>query len=201
MASRPSRWPSIAYPIRGAVGAGTGGRAAEENVVPSPSEARGKIHAAVRRSEGRMTDLTALSLAQARDALRTKEFTAIELADAHLKAIEAALRAQCLRQRKRPTAPAIWRSPPICGWRKARGGRSRAAARLSRIRSAPKACAPPPARTILENFVPNYESTVTANLWRDGAVLLGKLNNRRVRDGLVERDINSVRSSFAVAAQ
>jgi aspartyl-tRNA(Asn)/glutamyl-tRNA(Gln) amidotransferase subunit A len=30
---------------------------------------------------------------------------------------------------------------------------------------------------ILENFVPPYESTVTSNLWRDGAVLLGKLNN------------------------
>ncbi len=30
---------------------------------------------------------------------------------------------------------------------------------------------------ILESFVPTYESTVTANLWRDGAVLLGKLNN------------------------
>src|SRR5690606_24905549 len=30
---------------------------------------------------------------------------------------------------------------------------------------------------ILGNFIPPYESTVTANLWRDGAVLLGKLNN------------------------
>ena len=30
---------------------------------------------------------------------------------------------------------------------------------------------------ILGNFVPTYESTVTANLWRDGAVMLGKLNN------------------------
>jgi len=29
---------------------------------------------------------------------------------------------------------------------------------------------------ILENFVPTYESTVTAQLWRDGAVLLGKAN-------------------------
>jgi aspartyl-tRNA(Asn)/glutamyl-tRNA(Gln) amidotransferase subunit A len=29
----------------------------------------------------------------------------------------------------------------------------------------------------LDNFVPTYESTVTSNLWRDGAVLLGKLNN------------------------
>ena len=30
---------------------------------------------------------------------------------------------------------------------------------------------------ILGEFVPPYESTVTSQLWRDGAVLLGKLNN------------------------
>src|SRR3974390_707856 len=30
---------------------------------------------------------------------------------------------------------------------------------------------------ILENFVPTYESTIGSNLWREGAVLLGKLNN------------------------
>src|SRR6516165_4538866 len=30
---------------------------------------------------------------------------------------------------------------------------------------------------ILDDFKPPYESTVTANLWRDGAVVLGKLNN------------------------
>jgi len=30
---------------------------------------------------------------------------------------------------------------------------------------------------VLDDFVPTYESTVTANLWRDGAVMLGKLNN------------------------
>jgi aspartyl-tRNA(Asn)/glutamyl-tRNA(Gln) amidotransferase subunit A len=30
---------------------------------------------------------------------------------------------------------------------------------------------------ILDNFVPTYESTVSGNLWRDGAVLLGKTNN------------------------
>ena len=29
---------------------------------------------------------------------------------------------------------------------------------------------------ILENFVPTYESTVTNNLWNEGAILLGKLN-------------------------
>ena len=30
---------------------------------------------------------------------------------------------------------------------------------------------------ILDNFIPAYESTVTAQLWRDGAVMLGKTNN------------------------
>src|SRR5205823_3568921 len=30
---------------------------------------------------------------------------------------------------------------------------------------------------VLDGFVPTYESTVSANLWRDGAVMLGKLNN------------------------
>src|SRR5204863_7367365 len=29
---------------------------------------------------------------------------------------------------------------------------------------------------ILDGFKPTYESTVTSNLWRDGAVMLGKLN-------------------------
>ena len=37
-----------------------------------------------------MTALTSLTLAQARDALRKKEFSALELADAHLAAIEKA---------------------------------------------------------------------------------------------------------------
>src|SRR5260370_12228481 len=30
---------------------------------------------------------------------------------------------------------------------------------------------------ILDNFLPTYQSTVSAHLWRDGAVMLGKLNN------------------------
>jgi len=37
-----------------------------------------------------MTDLTSLTLAQAREALRKKEFSATELAEAHLAAIEQA---------------------------------------------------------------------------------------------------------------
>ena len=30
---------------------------------------------------------------------------------------------------------------------------------------------------MLSNFIPPYESTVTDNLWNNGAILLGKLNN------------------------
>ena len=29
---------------------------------------------------------------------------------------------------------------------------------------------------ILNNFVPTYESTVTDNIWKEGSILLGKLN-------------------------
>ena len=59
---------------------------------------------------------------------------------------------------------------------RARAGRSKACRSASRTCSAPRACAPRPASHILDGFVPPYESTVTANLWRDGAVMLGKLN-------------------------
>ena len=37
-----------------------------------------------------MTDLTSLTLAEAREGLANKSFTSLELTDAHLKAIEAA---------------------------------------------------------------------------------------------------------------
>jgi len=37
-----------------------------------------------------MTDLTSLTLAEARDGLVSKSFTSLELTDAHLKAVEAA---------------------------------------------------------------------------------------------------------------
>jgi len=37
-----------------------------------------------------MSDLTALTLAQARDGLRAKQFSAAELTDAHLAAMERA---------------------------------------------------------------------------------------------------------------
>jgi hypothetical protein len=42
---------------------------------------------------------------------------------------------------------------------------------------------------ILDGFKPAYESTVTAQLWRDGRGDAGQAEHGRVRHGLVERDL------------
>jgi aspartyl-tRNA(Asn)/glutamyl-tRNA(Gln) amidotransferase subunit A len=122
-----------------------------------------------------MSDLTALTLAQARDGLRQKEFSATELAEAHLAAIANAHALNAF----------VLETPD-----RAREMARASDARLARGEGGPLEGLPlgikdlfctAGVRTtacshILENFVPTYESTVTANLWRDGAVLLGKLN-------------------------
>jgi len=123
-----------------------------------------------------MTDLTALTLAQARDALRKKEFSALELADAHLSGIGKA----------RALNAFVLETPD-----RARDMARASDARLKKGEGGPLEGLPlgikdlfctDGVRTtacshILDNFIPTYESTVTANLWRDGAVLLGKTNN------------------------
>ena len=123
-----------------------------------------------------MTDLTSLTLAQARDALRNKDFTATELAEAHLAAIEQA----------RALNAFVLETPD-----RARDMARAADARLAKGEAGPleglplgikdlfctPACAPRRARICWKTSFPTYESDVTANLWRDGAVLLGKLNN------------------------
>jgi aspartyl-tRNA(Asn)/glutamyl-tRNA(Gln) amidotransferase subunit A len=123
-----------------------------------------------------MTDLTSLTLAQARDALRKREFSATELADAY---IAAAAQARALNAFVEETPD------------RARAMAQAADARLAKGEGGPLEGMPVAIKDlyctanvrttacsrILENFVPTYESTVGANLWRDGAVLLGKSNN------------------------
>src|SRR3954469_23710534 len=123
-----------------------------------------------------MTDLTSLTLSQARDRLRKREFSAVELTDAHLIAIEQA----------RSLNTFVLETPDI-----ARATAVEADARLKAGNARPLEGIPlgvkdlfatRDVRTtacshILNDFVPTYESTVTAQLWRDGAVMLGKLNN------------------------
>lgn len=122
-----------------------------------------------------MTDLTKLTLAQARDGLRAKDFTAPELTEAHLSAIDAAdalgafvHKTPDLARKQAGFAQTrldLGMSPDLCGIPLGikdlfctEGVPSQAASR------------------ILDGFRPAYESTVTTQLFEQGAVMLGKLN-------------------------
>ena len=123
-----------------------------------------------------MTDLTTLTIAEARTALAGKQFSAAELADAHLAAIEKARALNAFVAETPDKARAMAKESDA---RIARGE----ARRLEGIPMAVKdlfctaGVATSAGSHVLDRFVPTYESTVTANLWRDGAVLVGKTNN------------------------
>jgi aspartyl-tRNA(Asn)/glutamyl-tRNA(Gln) amidotransferase subunit A len=123
-----------------------------------------------------VSELNALTLAQARDGLTKKNFSAVELAKAHLAAIEKArvLNAYVLETAERAADMAKAADSRIAkGDTKPLDGIPIGVKDMfctANVRTT--ACS-----HILDNFVPTYESTVTANLWRDGAVLLGKTNN------------------------
>lgn len=120
--------------------------------------------------------LTDLTIAQAREGLRRKEFTAQQLTLAHLHAIEALnprLNAYVTVSHARALDQARAADAAIAA------GEQRS---LTGIPLAIKDlfCTDGVRTTagsnILGPFVPPYESTVTSNLLRDGAVFLGKAN-------------------------
>ena len=123
-----------------------------------------------------MTDLTALSLAQARDRLRNKEITAAELTDAHLAAIEAARALNAFVLETPDEARAMARASDG-KLRKGEGGPLEGIPLGIKDLFCTKDVRTTACSRILDQFTPTYESTVSANLWRDGAVMLGKLNN------------------------
>jgi len=123
-----------------------------------------------------MTDLTSMTIAEAKAGLANKSFTSLELTDAHLAAIEAArsLNAFVLEtpDQARTMARAI--DAKIA---KGEGGPLAGIPLGIKDLFATKDVRTTACSKILGNFVPPYESTVTSQLWRDGAVMLGKLNN------------------------
>jgi aspartyl-tRNA(Asn)/glutamyl-tRNA(Gln) amidotransferase subunit A len=123
-----------------------------------------------------MNALTSLSLAQARDALRKREFSATELADAYLAAVEQAraLNAFVLETPDRARAMAEKSDARLA---KGEGGPLEGLPLAIKDLFCTAGVRTTASSRILESFVPTYESTVTANLWRDGAVLLGKTSN------------------------
>ncbi|MCG6204067.1 Asp-tRNA(Asn)/Glu-tRNA(Gln) amidotransferase subunit GatA [Rhodopseudomonas sp. HC1] len=123
-----------------------------------------------------MTDLTSLTLAEAREGLATKSFTAVELTDAHLNAIEAArvLNAYVVETPDEARKMAQAADAQIA---KGEGGPLAGIPLGIKDLFATKGTRTTACSKILGDFKPTYESTVTTQLWRDGAVLLGKLNN------------------------
>ena len=121
------------------------------------------------------SDLTALTIADARDGLAAKDFSAVELTDAYLDAIAAADELNAFVD---VTAE------------KARTAAAESDRRIANGEARPLEGIPlgikdlfctegvhsQAASHILDGFKPHYESTVTSRLWRDGAVMLGKLN-------------------------
>lgn len=126
-------------------------------------------------SGGATGDLTSLSAADALAGLAQRSFSAVELTEAYLVAVEKArvLNAFITETPERARAMAA----------ESDGRRARGEARaLDGLPIAIKDlfCTQGVLTTagshILDGFVPPYESTVTENLWRAGAVMLGKTN-------------------------
>jgi aspartyl-tRNA(Asn)/glutamyl-tRNA(Gln) amidotransferase subunit A len=122
-----------------------------------------------------MSDLTHLAIHEIRDGLAARAFSATELAKAYLAAMEAArsLNAYIVETPEKALAMA------------AESDRRIAAGEARTLEGVPlgikdlfctNGVHSQAASRILEGYKPVYESTVTANLWADGAVMLGKLN-------------------------
>ena len=122
-----------------------------------------------------MTSLTELGIAAASEGLRGRQFTARELTQAHLDGMD---QLADLNAFITPTPDAALTQADAADAALARGE----GGRLTGIPLAIKdlfctaGIRTTAASRILEPFVPPYESTVTANLLRDGAVFLGKTN-------------------------
>jgi len=122
------------------------------------------------------SELNSLTIAGALDGLAKKEFSATELAHAHLKAME---------KHRDLNAFVVETPDKALGMAKASDDRRAKGDKLGALDGISLAikdlfCTEGVQTTagshILEGFKPPYESTVTANLWKAGAVMLGKVN-------------------------
>ena len=122
-----------------------------------------------------MSELTSLTLKGAIEGLKAKGFSSEELTRAHCDAIEAArpLNAYVLETPDKALAMAR-----ACDERIARGEAGPLEGLPLGIKDlyCTQGVRTTAGSRILETFTPTYDSTVTSNLWRDGAVMLGKLN-------------------------
>jgi aspartyl-tRNA(Asn)/glutamyl-tRNA(Gln) amidotransferase subunit A len=123
-----------------------------------------------------VTDLTRLSLKALRDGIAAKEFTALEATDAYVAAIEAGN--DKLNAYVAVTADQARDMAKASDAKIASGDNGMLEGVPLGVKDlfATKGVHTQAASHILDGFKPEYESTVTENLWADGAVMLGKLN-------------------------
>jgi aspartyl-tRNA(Asn)/glutamyl-tRNA(Gln) amidotransferase subunit A len=124
-----------------------------------------------------VSDLTKLTLAGARQGLRSKQFSAAELASALIAAIVSGNRH--LNAYVLPTPEIALRQAKDSDARLAKGEARGLEGLPLGIKDlyCTKGVRTTACSNILGEFTPTYESTVTQNLWDAGAVMLGKLNN------------------------
>jgi len=122
-----------------------------------------------------MNNIIHLELAEAREAIQTKELSAVELTEAYLQAIDSASHLNCFIT---VTADKAMKMARASDERIRRGSFLPMDGIPIGIKDlfCTDGIKTTAGSNILENFTPNYESTVTASLWRDGAVMLGKCN-------------------------
>ncbi|SDE34510.1 Asp-tRNA(Asn)/Glu-tRNA(Gln) amidotransferase subunit GatA [Kordiimonas lacus] len=122
-----------------------------------------------------MTDLTKLTIADARDLLKKGDITSRELTEAHIEAVEAAdaLNAYIAKTPEMALEMADKADAKIkAGEQTGMTGIPVGIKDLFATKGVhTQACS-----HILDGFKPEYESTVSQKLWDDGAVMLGKLN-------------------------
>ncbi len=122
-----------------------------------------------------MSGLTDLTLAEARAGLAAGDFSARELAEAHLAAIEAA---RGLNAFITETPERALEMAEAADARRARGegGALNGLPIAVKDLFCTRGVLTTAGSHILDGFVPPYESTVTEKLWQAGAVMLGKAN-------------------------
>src|ERR1700758_3911574 len=122
-----------------------------------------------------MTELTGLTLKAALDGLKSKQFSSEEITQAHVDAVAAAkaLNAYVLETPERALQMAKAADARIA---KGEAGTLAGAPLGIKDLFCTEGYRTTACSKILGDFKPTYESTVTSHLWRDGAVMLGKLN-------------------------
>ena len=123
-----------------------------------------------------MTKLNEFCLHEAREGLENKNFTSRELVLDHIEAMESSRKLNAF----------ITETPEIAIKSAEKSDFNYSNGSNARLEGIPlgvkdmfctKGVLTTASSKMLSNFIPPYESTVTENLWNDGAILLGKLNN------------------------